>query len=995
MKHNLTRLILALVVAVPCLATAQAPYRTDAATELERGKAMYNTGNYAECADVMRALLRNTETEALQEEIEYYIVMSCVKSGNERVPAQLAAFLKKYPMSPRRAEVRMAQADCFYYKGEYDKAVKIYSTIDLGTLQPYMRDDWCYRLASSYLQTSETERALPLFTALAQNSTRYNNEARYCEGYIFFGQGRYKEARRSLMQVQSTSEYGDDALFLLTQIEFGEKKYARTVALGERLLDDCNNPDHATELHRIVGESHFMLGNDLQANNHLQKYIDSSPIPERSALYMSGLLAYKEGNYENAIAYLSRTVETDDAMSQNAYLHIGLCYLQTHDNRSAMLAFEKASSSHYDESIRETALYNYALCSYESNFSMFDRTISVFEQFLNDYPSSAYTDDINSRLADLYVNSRNYRTALNSIDRIKLPSRDLLAARQQILYLLGTEAFADNRIPEAGDWFTQAVKAGNFAPEYRARSLYWLGECCYRQGAYPQALQCYNNFLKSNIMTDATTVSLAYYNIAYCQYEQKAYQEALSSFNRFLKRRGTEKLLRVDAFNRIGDCYYYGRHYVNAEKAYASAASLHDSGSDYALLQQAIMAGLNKKNNEKTKLLGSLINDYPKSEYIETAYNELGQTYIELSRPNDAITAYKQLIAAFPQGSSARKAALQLGILYYNNGQTPQSIAAYKELITQYPSSKEARIAAEDLKSIYIEENKVDELTAFMQSQGKRYETAEIDSLNYLAAERSYMRNQNVDALEQYAARFPSGNFTAQARYYIAREAFAAKNYDKALENYTTALQLSPDADFAEEALARRSEILYMRKAYDEALPAFAALEQRATTPENRMAARLGLLRTGSALKRHETVIEAADKLLSDGKLSPELKQEALYCRATAYRLSGNSGKAADDYLILAGDTRSEYGAESAYRVAQFYYDSKTYDKAENAANKFIDAGSPHAYWLARNIILLSDVYAAKGEKFKAKQYLTSLKTNYPGSNDDIAERIAQRLEKL
>ena len=257
------------------------------------------------------------------------------------------------------------------------------------------------------------------------------------------------------------------------------------------------------------------------------------------------------------------------------------------------------------------------------------------------------------------------------------------------------------------------------------------------------------------------------------------------------------------------------------------------------------------------------------------------------------------------------------------------------------------------------------------------------------------MRNQNIDALEQYAARFPSGNFTAQARYYIAREAFAAKNYDKALENYTTALQLSPDADFAEEALARRSEILYMRKAYDEALPAFAALEQRATTPENRMAARLGLLRTGSALKRHETVIEAADKLLSDGKLSPELKQEALYCRATAYRLSGNSGKAADDYLILAGDTRSEYGAESAYRVAQFYYDSKTYDKAENAANKFIDTGSPHAYWLARNIILLSDVYAAKGEKFKAKQYLTSLKTNYPGSNDDIAERIAQRLEKL
>ena len=995
MKQKLILLTLAIAAVLPCTMAAQALYMTDATTELERGKAMYHTGNYAGCADVMRALLRRTHDAALQEEIEYYIAMSCVKSGNDRVPAQLAAFQRKYPMSSHRAEIRMAHADYYYYKGEYDKAVNIYSTIDLGTLQPYMRDDWCYRLASSYLQTGKPERALPLFTALAQNSARYTNEARFFEGYIFFGMKRYNEARRSLTQVQSTSEYGNDALFMLAEIEFGEKKYARTVALGERLLDNCDNTDHITELHRITGESHFMLGNDIQAHEHLQKYIDAAESPDRSALYMSGLLAYRDNNHEKSIADLSRTVDSDDAMSQNAYLHIGLCYLQLDDTRSAMLAFEKAAATHYNESIRETALYNYALCSYESNFSMFDRTISVFEQFLNDYPSSVYIDDINSRLADLYVNSRNYRTALSSIERIKHPSRDLLEARQQILYLLGTEAFVDNRIAEAGDWFLKAVKAGNFAPEYRARSLYWLGECCYRQRAYPEALRCYNNFLNSNIMTDATTVSLAYYNIAYCHYEQKAYQKALDTFDRFVKRKDTERLLRVDAFNRIGDCYYYGRRYTNAEKAYARAASLHDNGSDYALLQQAVMAGLNKRKSEKARLLGTFATDYPQSEYLETAFNELGQTYIELNRPNEAIATYQKLIAAYPQSTSARKASLQLGMLYYNAGQTTQSITAYKGLITQFPSSKEARIAAEDLKSIYIEENKIDELTAFMQSQGKRYENAEIDSLNYLAAERNYMRSQKTDALEQYASRFPNGNFTAQACYYIAHEAFAVQNYDKALENYTTALQLSPDADFAEEALARRSEILYMRKAYDEALPVFAALEQRATTPENRMAARLGLLRTGNALNRHETVIEAAGKLLADSKLSPELKQEALYCRATAYRLSGNSGKAADDYLALSGDTRSEYGAESAYRVAQFYYDSKAYDKAETAANKFIDTGSPHAYWLARNIILLSDVYAAKGEKFKAKQYLTSLKANYPGKDDDIAERIAQRLKSL
>ena len=60
----------------------------------------------------------------------------------------------------------------------------------------------------------------------------------------------------------------------------------------------------------------------------------------------------------------------------------------------------------------------------------------------------------------------------------------------------------------------------------------------------------------------------------------------------------------------------------------------------------------------------------------------------------------------------------------------------------------------------------------------------------------------------------------------------------------------------------------------------------------------------------------------------------------------------------------------------------------------YIDQSTPHAYWLARTFILLSDVYAAQDKKLDARQYLLSLQQNYQ-EDDDIRPMIEERLEKL
>ena len=74
------------------------------------------------------------------------------------------------------------------------------------------------------------------------------------------------------------------------------------------------------------------------------------------------------------------------------------------------------------------------------------------------------------------------------------------------------------------------------------------------------------------------------------------------------------------------------------------------------------------------------------------------------------------------------------------------------------------------------------------------------------------------------------------------------------------------------------------------------------------------------------------------------------------------------------------YGAEAKYLVALQWYDAKVImPAAEKEILNFIDQSTPHAYWLARSFILLSDVYVAMDKKLDARQYLLSLQQNYQG----------------
>ena len=104
--------------------------------------------------------------------------------------------------------------------------------------------------------------------------------------------------------------------------------------------------------------------------------------------------------------------------------------------------------------------------------------------------------------------------------------------------------------------------------------------------------------------------------------------------------------------------------------------------------------------------------------------------------------------------------------------------------------------------------------------------------------------------------------------------------------------------------------------------------------------------------------------------------------------------QATEDLKILSEDTRTVQGAESRYLLAKTYFDQNDLTASENEIMAYAKKNTPHAYWLARSFVLLSDIYIRLENDFQARQYLLSLKKNYT-AKDDIQTMIQERLSAI
>ena len=982
------------------VANGQRAYQTESPDRLfVEGKEMFSLKNYSGCIDKLTAYKQQSTNADLVQEADYMMVCAAYEQGRPNVAELLKNYLEVYPSSRHADEVAFLIGSAHFGEGEYERAIYWFNQSNIDLLSPDQQEAYCFRLAYALLQQGDQEKARGYFARIEQVGKRYKEAASYYVAYIDYARGSYPQALQAFNRLKENSTYKEQSLYYITQIYFIQNKYSKVIDEGKQLLAAYPNSANNGEVYRMMGNSAYHLGDEAQAIKWLDQYMATTEKPLRGDRYILGVCSYNKGDYAKAVKQLSQTVRANDALSQSASMYLGQSYLKLGQSNNARMSFESAATASFDKQVKEAAMYNYALLVHETGFTGFGESVRIFEDFLNDFPNSQYADKVNDYLVETYLTTKNYESALRSIQKINQPSHKILEAKQDILFQLGTQAFANAQMEEAIDRFSQAIEMGVYKEEARNEAYFWRGESYYRLNDYRQAISDYRTYLNNTRQRNTDTYALAHYSLGYSYFKEKDYPEALTRFRQYTDLESNRQSASyADAFNRIGDCLFHNRQFAQAEEQYSKAAQILPSAGDYALYQKGFVMGLQKDYQGKISMMDRLISEYPSSSYVDDALFEKGRSYVLLDNNTAAARSFEQLIKQYPESALSRKAGIQLGLIYFNDGRMDQAAAAYKAVIDAYPGSDEAKVALQDLKSVYVEQNNVNAYAAYVNSLGGNVhlEVSEQDSLTYIAAEKLFMRGDNAGArqsLENYLQQYPSGAFSTNAHYYLGAIAFAEKQYATALPHFEQVVNAG-DPKFMEESVARTAEIHYLNKSYDEAMSYFEKLLLVAETPENKEAAKLGTMRCAEQTGQLAEAVQAATELLKETKLSPEVVREAHYVRAKAYTSLNQEAKALADWKELSKDTRTLQGAEAKYRLAQLYYDQKKDSEATKVLEDFAKNGTPHQYWLARGFILWADIFIRQGDEGQARVYLNSLQNNYQG-DAEINAMIEDRLAKL
>ena len=962
---------------------------------LKESRRLMDEKEYLTTLTLLSRIENSTLDARERQESEYMRAIATFETNSLAGRALMLQYLADYPETQKKGILSAYVAESYFYSRNFNQAIDWFKSCDFDRLEPKNEERALLHYALSTLEAGSTEEAINILNSIKATGKFYQSDAIFHLAAIDYYNDNLSSAYEGFKSIEMDDKYHLEVPYYLGGIYLKQGENVRAEKLARLFLEYNSELKQGTPMQQILGGALYGQGRYSEAITPLSEYMQKCDEPQRIAAYQLAMSLFNTEKLNEATIYFDKCTNKDDAITQNSYLHLGIIALKLNDITNARLAFEQAAAMDHDSKIREEALYNYALCIHQTRYSPFAESVTVFERFLNEYPDSPHKAQVEQYLVEVYMNTRNYDTALQSIEKIEKPSSEILGAKQNILYRLGVQSFIDNNMRSAIEYMNRSLALSRYSVDTHSDALYWRGEAYYRLENYQAAA---NDYL-ATIALSKRNNNDALYGLAYTQFQNEKYDQAAETFGSFLKSAPTSKTeQRADAYNRLGDCYFYNRNYTQADQFYKKAAETDRVHSDYALYRSAVTQGLSKNYQDKIKTLQSLIERYPSSNYVQQSYYEIGRSHVALEENNEAIKAFEQLMKLYPESPLARRAAAETAIIYNQEGKQSKAIAAYKQIILKYPHSEEAQLAAQDLKNIYIELGNISEFARFAESAPgmKAVESSERDTLTYAAAERIYSRQNYNDALKafnEYQKEFPEGSFILDSHYYLGVIYYNEKATNEALKHFEQVIAF-PDNKYSEDAMAIASDIHYKAQRYERAIELYKQIVVKSENEERRSACRMNIMRCATVLNRNDEAIEAATILIESGNISPEWKREALHTRAKAHLSLGNGEKAVADLTDLASDTRSKQGAEAKYLLAQYMFDTKQYEKCEQEILGYIESSTPHAYWLARSFVLLSDLYMTQGRNIEAKQYLLSLQNNYSG-NDDIASLIEDRLKKL
>jgi TolA-binding protein len=954
----------------------------DADANFKNAKDWFQQGNISLAFPVFKQLqfAKNENTnypDHLEAETEFYYISCLLKLNDSNAITLAKDFVEKDTHIALVQRMNYYLGEYYFLQQAFNKALSAYQATNIANLSNSEIAILKFHEGYAYFILKDFNKAKSLFNVVRQLTTDPNYiDANYYYGFICFYEKNYKEALAGFTIAQKDPNYQLVVPFYMAEIYYFSGKSSLSLETGLKALE-IGSQFYDLQLRQLVGHILFEQKKYNEALVYLKKYVTATPKVRREDLYELSYCYYEASNWTMSIDGFKQLSSGDDSLAQNSMYLLANAYLKTNDKPNARNAFLFCASNNSNAVQKEVATYMYAKLSYELNF--LDIALKSLQTFISQYPRSSSITEAKELLVSTLVNSSNYKEALVLFQRITDRSDALQKIYPAILLGRAVEMINDQDLQQA-DSLLSIVMSLPDNGEQLSVTCFWRGEIAYRANKIDDAIVYFLNFLKNPKNNGQASLVNAHYNLGYCYLKKENYTAAKDQFEQVAfnvtnKSSTTEQ----DAYVRLADCEYMRKDFKHALVKYDQLINWNSSIADYAWYQKAIILGAMNKSVDKIQLLQQFQQNFPKSGLRMDVNLEIANTYLASENYELAIPPLHKLLADKEAEAMHPQAYLKLGVAYFNLEKNETSLTYFKQLVAAYPNAQESTDAIEYIRTLFITRQQPGDYMAFMHENGRDISTAEADSLSYKSAMLRYEAKDFAAAKQgftDYVKAFAQGKYFVEANYFCAEIELTNKANNEALVYYLNVAAKAPNK-YAERSCLQAARIYYFdQKDYANAALYFAQLKTLATQQENTLEAMRGLLRCQFKTQQWQNAAPNAAELLLENGIANDDRMMASLVVAKNNQLTNNFDQAMTAYKQVITAGRSEYAAESQYRIAEILLQQHKLTDAEKTAFEVIKKWGSYDLWVAKSYLLLGDIYFEQKDLFNAEATFKSIVEN-------------------
>lgn len=961
----------------------------DVDQKLQFAKKLFKDGYYGLCITQLEKIISVSQTQKDLDEVYYLLAESYFQNKDYTKAQEKFERLQKNPAVKNYLDAAaMRQGDIQYINENYEEAIKIYDRFIEKYPNSKHLNDVYFWTAASYQKLYKQEEAIKYYN-LVQGEKE--EEAKLNAAFLYFTLGESDKSEKLCEQFildYPKSEFVWKIRLILSKISIQKNRFEKALSILNSITANSENLEVINEAYLNISKIH-----------------------------------YTKKRYEDAVKYLDLILKSENDKFKETAVFSKIDILYAQEKLDDTIYLINKAKNEYPSS--EFIPYAYVI---KSNIHLsrneFKETADACEFALSAFPENEYKGELLLNLGKAYFKSNNAAEAEKSFLKLK----ELEGEYKELAdyYLAETEKEKGNEKGYSEKLLELAGKSDN--PEIIKASYQELAQYYYENEDYEKAENYAEDYLKKypdssnklefkyllqNIYYDSEQYGKAvdifkevskeydkselvyfYYNGAYSYFQEQKYWPAADIFLQMVTMRSADTAVKLDARERLGDCYYNLGKYDKAVEQYNFIIG--NKSADTDMMQRAVQKSA--MSYDKLTQYTEALKVYSENSNLfrdrkDFYYWNMGELSFKKDDYSGAVSYYDKIITDYPDSDYYFAARIGKANSNYNAKNYAKAQINYTQLLEDSNlSGEQQREVIQNIVWTFLAQDKPDLAVQWINDYLSKTDNSRLKKALSLQKANIYKDSEQFakakeDYLE-YLRRYPDDKNNAEIFYWLGWMAAKEEKYAESAKYYNDGIKLYPKEDISEKSKLELAKITYYQlNQKDEGIK---LLESQTFSEHSNSMEPIYLFNLGKMytdLPAPEKGRDYFDLIIKKYPSNP-LYYDALLEKGKLLFKNENYNEAIDLFLKIIESRKDETGAE-----AQFYL-AESYEKLDNVQEALLQymkidfQYSAYEYWTAKAWLKAGIIYYNNNDLDKSKQLLKKIPEKFPELHKEAQEYL-------